>query len=444
MTIFYQGSLQGGIALAVREAKAVVEHCSEGLGNQPFRQVARVLQAKSVPLRLTAGSQEAGFLTSFCPISQFPAVVVIRNGMLKEYIVPDISKDEFRGRLLAVLEGQQAPESTQIPQASAPVASNVTAPAPATSTPVAPAAPAPNQAPQPSTINQPQPVPQLGNDGIQTGKRGTNKAPPKDSKLASSASTTSSKRQPVKENRKQEATSKPDNKDKASKVPQKPANSGAGATAAGPSEQQQSRPPAPRAPPNQYRLQVRLFDGGSVRSSFAPSQTIRGDVRPWLDAQMGDDNRPYNLKHILTPLPSQALSVAEESQTLEKLGLGSTANLVMVPVQTYTEAYATAGSSLPVRGASAVYNIVSSVASTATGLIGSFIGYGPTAPANDADPAASTSPAPPSADNAPRPRPAGPNIRTLGDQQNGRGDRQLYNGNQLNFEPRKKQDEKDK
>lgn len=41
-------------------------------------QLAQVLDSKSVLLRLMAGTQEAGFLTSFCPIATFPAVVVIK------------------------------------------------------------------------------------------------------------------------------------------------------------------------------------------------------------------------------------------------------------------------------------------------------------------------------------------------------------------------------
>lgn len=191
------------------------------------------------------------------------------------------------------------------------------------------------------------------------------------------------------------------------------------------SEDLKPQPPAPRGPPSQYRLQVRLFDGRSIRSSFSPTQTIRGDVRPWLDREMVDDHRPYNLKHILTPLPSRTLSVTEESQTLQDLSLGSTANLVMVPVQSYTEAYSAAGS-LPARAISGVYNVVSSVAGTATGLVGSFFGYTPSTPANEPAPSSS-----PSTDNSRRPRPPGPNIRTLRDQQNDRGDSQLYNGNQV-------------
>lgn len=43
-------------------------------------QFAQLLEANSITLRLVKESQEAGFLTSFCPITKFPAVVVIKYG----------------------------------------------------------------------------------------------------------------------------------------------------------------------------------------------------------------------------------------------------------------------------------------------------------------------------------------------------------------------------
>lgn len=242
------------------------------------------------------------------------------------------------------------------------------------------------------------------------------KLPNKETKSTGSASSTPPSRPVAKEATK--------DKGKAPMGTKKLADNGVRKNA-DPSEQPYPKPVAPRGPPTEYRLQVRLFDGRSVRSSFTPTQSIKNDVRPWLDQQMEDDNRPYNLKHILNPLPSETLSVAQESQTLRDLGIGSTANLVMVPVSTYTDAYSAAGS-LPVRGISAVYNLATSAATTATGLVGSFLGYGSTTPATE-----SASSVPQSTGTTQRPRNAGPNIRTLRDQQDGRGNSQLYNGNQV-------------
>ncbi|KGO71255.1 Uncharacterized protein PITC_063360 [Penicillium italicum] len=378
-------------------------------------EVAQALNAKAVVLRLTAGSQEAGFLASFCPISKFPTVVLIKTGTLKEYMGPDISKDDFRSRLIAALEDEQTPSPAQQLQSNATPTTSVN------NTPVAVV---------------PQPKPEASSDASKSAKQASEVAIKKRSateqipnKAAEPAKPAGSK--PQKPLSSKEVSNK-DIKGKAPMGSKKPIDKGVVK-----SEIQEPKPVVPRGPPTEYRLQVRLFDGSSVRSSFTPTQSIRNDVRAWLDQKMEGDNRPYNLKHILTPLPSETLSVTQESQTLRDLGLGSTANLVMVPVSTYTEAYSAAGS-LPVRGISAVYNLASSAASTATGLVSSFLGYGSTAPASDA----TTPSASPATGNSQRPRTTGPNIRTLRDQQDGRGNSQLYNGNQLNFQPRKKQDDK--
>ncbi|KAJ5427943.1 hypothetical protein N7445_009397 [Penicillium cf. griseofulvum] len=428
MTLFYNGSLQEGIAAAVRDAKAVTcfvrddEELSSQWEDAYFgdEEVAQALNDKAVVLRLTAGSQEAGFLASFCPISKFPTVVLIKNGTLKEYIGPDISKDDFRSRLITALKNEQTPSPTQQLQGND---------TPTTSTNPTPVSIVPQPQPGvPSSASKPaQPAKQASE--FATKKRSPiGQIPPKISEPAKSAGSTSQRHLLSKE-----AGTK-DIKGKAPMGSKKPTDKGVAKN-----EPQEPKPVVPRGPPTEYRLQVRLFDGSSVRSSFTPTQTIRNDVRAWLDQKMEGDNRPYNLKHILTPLPSETLSATQESQTLRDLGLGSTANLVMVPVATYTEAYSAAGS-LPVRGISAVYNLASSAASTATGLLGSFLGYGSTAPTSDT----TTFSASPASSTSQRPRTTGPNIRTLRDQQDGRGNNQFYNGNQLNFEPRKNQDDKDK
>ncbi|KXG45771.1 uncharacterized protein PGRI_046270 [Penicillium griseofulvum] len=428
MTLFYNGSLQEGISAAVRDAKAVTcfvrddQELSSQWEDAYFgdAEVAQALNAKAVVLRLTAGSQEAGFLASFCPISKFPTVVLIKNGTLKEYIGPDISKDDFRSRLITALENEQTPNPAQQLQGN--------------DTPAASTNPTPV-----SVVPQPKPrVPSSASKSAQPSKQASEIAIKKQSPVEQIPKKTAEPGKSAASASQSPLISKEaGNKDIKGKAPmgsKKPADKGVAKN-----EPKEPKPVVPRGPPTEYRLQVRLFDGSSVRSSFTPTQNIRNDVRAWLDQKMEGDNRPYNLKHILTPLPSETLSATQESQTLRDLGLGSTANLVMVPVATYTEAYSAAGS-LPVRGISAVYNLASSAASAATGLVGSFLGYGSTAPTSDT----AASSASPAAGTSQRPRSTGPNIRTLRDQQDGRGKNQFYNGNQLNFEPRKNQDDKDK
>ncbi|KAK9860911.1 UBX protein [Penicillium brevicompactum] len=425
MTSFYQGSLQEGIAAAVSDAKAVIcfvrddEELSSTWESAYFGddEIAQAVNAKAVVLRLTAGSQEAGFLASFCPVSKFPTVVLIKNGTLKEYIGPDISKDDFRNRLIAALDNDTSPSTM-----SSSVSNDT--PGASTSSP----APVPVSQPQPQVetkASKPTGAAQNMSQAAAKNPKQSTKPSPKETKPAG-PSTSVSPNQVSKEPKLDKGKAPMGTKKPTPKVTKK---------GTAPIVEQKVKPAKPRGPPSEYRLQVRLFDGRSVRSSFTPTQSIKNDVRPWLDQQMEEDTRPYNLKQILNPLPSETLTVAQESQTLRDLGIGSTANLVMVPVSTYTEAYSAAGS-LPARGISAVYGLASSAASTATGLVSSFLGYGAAAtpePTPASEPSGSTQ----------RPRTSGPNIRTLRDQQDGRGNSQLYNGNQLNFEPRKNQD-KDK
>ncbi|GLA80986.1 hypothetical protein AtubIFM56815_004618 [Aspergillus tubingensis] len=473
--MFYTGSLQEGIAAAVAESKAVVcfvrddEQTSTEWEESYFTfdeevfntlytdvpasanaaQLSQLLQSRAVLLRFTKGSQEAGFLASFCPIVKFPTVVVIKNGMMCDYLVPDISKEDFRDRLLVKLDESRAPVQQDVGSAdagggevpSAPVDSDAPAtvsppaPEPVSSAPVpapAPAAepaptPAPSQpAPQPSTTEPEQPR----DAAIREGKRRVDDAraeqqrPSPTKKLQQQKQEPASKPTPRPVTQESKPKSKPTPKEKPSSVtPKEPATQPA-----------ERRPPSP---PKQYRLQVRLFDGSSVRSSFTPTQTIRNDVRPWLDGQM-EERSPYNLKHILTPLPNRTLTIADEEQTLAELGLGSSANLVMVPIQSYTEAYSGAGASLPVRAVSSAYGLVSSAVGTATGLVGSFFGYGTTqSSGNETTPAASTASSGPHDAGRRRVNASrGPIIRTLRDAQNEGDDRQFYNGNQLNFQPR--------
>ncbi|KAJ5726385.1 uncharacterized protein N7483_007742 [Penicillium malachiteum] len=418
MATFFEGSVQDGIALAVRETKAVVcfvrddAQTSFTWEEEYFsdERIAPALDTNAVLLRITAGSQEAGFLTSFCPIAKLPTVVVIKNGSLQEYLVPELSKHDFQTRLASAVKGRRdfaGPQSQDRDEIGGRAA---------TGTPVS------------SSQNVAISIPNT------TSSQHT----------YTSSQTASATNIPMKKssdfNKSSEKNAEHDitTKTLSHRGLKYPALAG---RLYPPLENVKPKPPVARGPPTQYRLQVRLFDGSSVRSSFAPTQTIRSDVRLWLDRQMNSEQRPYNLKHILTPLPSHTLSVSDESLTLQELGLGSTANLVMVPVSSYIEAYSTTGSSLPFRGISAAYNMVASVANTASGVVGSLIGnswIGSNASNTGSSLSQGESVSP---SGTPRSRVIGANIRTLRENHFAENDKQFYNGNQLNFEPR--EDEKD-
>ncbi|KAJ5738362.1 hypothetical protein N7493_001517 [Penicillium malachiteum] len=442
MATFFEGSVQDGIALAVRETKAVVcfvrddVQISSTWEEEYFsdEQIASVLDTNAVLLRITAGSQEAAFLTSFCPIARFPAVVVIKNGSLQEYLVPELSKHDFQTRLASAVKDQRdlaCPRSQSRDQIGSEAA---------TGSPVSPSRNVTISIPNTTSAQHTYTSSQTASTINTPVKKSSdfNKSSEKNAGHDITTPTrTSSKIRLPKGKQAQRSTEEKE----IERIPPRPLISSSDRTSVSPLENIRPKPPVTRGPPSQYRLQVRLFDGTSVRSSFSPTQTICSDVRLWLDQQMNSEQRPYNLKHILTPLPSHTLSVSDESLTLQELGLGSTANLVMVPVSSYIEAYSTPGSSFPFRGVSAAYNMVASVANTASGVVGSLIGNSWIG-SNTSDTGSSlrqgeyVSPI-----STQRSRVIGPNIRTLRENHFTENDKQFYNGNQLNFEPR--EDEKD-
>ena len=173
-------------------------------------------------------------------------------------------------------------------------------------------------------------------------------------------------------------------------------------------------------------IQVRMFDGSNIRHKFSSDATLRIDVRAWIDKERLDGDIPYTFKQILTPLPNRTLSISDEEESLQSLGLTPSATLIMVPVQGYTAAYDHQG--LVSRGASTGYSVIAGGASMITGALRTVLGLGqatvgPNEPRDN----------PAVGDTEPETRGAGSNIniRTLRDQREGRDGHQLYNGNQV-------------
>ena len=180
---------------------------------------------------------------------------------------------------------------------------------------------------------------------------------------------------------------------------------------------------------NACAVQVRLFDGSTIRNKFPSNQTLRTNVRGWLDEQRSDGDIPYTFKQILSPLPNRTLSISEEEESLQSLGLSPSATLVMVPVQGYIAAYG-GNQGIVSRGASVGYSVVSAGAGLVTGALGTVLGLGRAAPqdvreANAAEGALEGS--------EPKANGSGSSFRTLQDQREDRQDHQLYNGNHVSF-----------
>lgn len=214
-------------------------------------------------------------------------------------------------------------------------------------------------------------------------------------------------------------------------------------------------------------LQIRLFDGATIRSRFPSSGCLRADVRyaleqkslpsplssrthlfsehssmapesrlsegltltsgtrPWIDKQQDSMDVPYTFKHVLTPHPNKNISISEEEQSLESLELTPSATLILVPVKGYTSAYEASDAGLVSRGLSAGFGFVSSGVGIVAGALGGLLGGG-AASANPANPAT------PSDETQDNPTPSTTpaiNVRTLRDQERRPEDHQFYNGN---------------
>ncbi|WEW57524.1 hypothetical protein PRK78_002991 [Emydomyces testavorans] len=457
--MFYRGDLQSGIALAVQEAKQVIcfvrdDGEESARWENEYLADEELLSSSSVALRLSAGSQEAEFLASFCPINKTPTLVAIKNGVLQEYIVSGTTEDALKRRLKAILTPAEVPrpqQLSQIPQTSSPAI-------PQPSIPLS----------EPHNTNIPTSEPEQSEEeitaelakreSIRQGKRRAlspepapqQQDPAKDTQKIWRQQQLNRERHEREERERVLALIRHDKEERKAKAEQQRLSHASQNHSQ--DFQKHDKPIRDKSKVSEYRLQIRLFDGSSIRSNFAPTQTIRNDVRPWIDGQRTDGNTPYTLKQILTPLPNKSISISEEDHSLSELGLGPTANLVMIPVHNYTEAYAASESSLPIRGLYAGYNLVAGTVGTVAGALGSFLGLGQgqavpqsAAAPGRSIPAADPAPATAGGENIGRNARVSRsnNVRTLYDQHPEQGDQQFYNGNQLNFEPRKNQDKED-
>lgn len=204
----------------------------------------------------------------------------------------------------------------------------------------------------------------------------------------------------------------------------------------------------------EVRLQIRLFDGSSIRKTFLPSNTIRHHVRPWIDEQRSSGAVPYTLKQILAPHPNRIFTTVEENQTLEDLKLGPTANLILVHLKGIIE-YPTDSTSSLARGIHAGYEFLFNLVAAMAEIFATMMGIR-NAPSTASAPPPSTDQsarvperrdASASGSVGARPRRTEPsasgsgggtssalNIRTLRDQRDEERDEQFYNGNQVRIQ----------
>ncbi|KAK0717060.1 hypothetical protein B0T26DRAFT_277714 [Lasiosphaeria miniovina] len=379
---FFQGTLPEGIATAVQEAKSVVCFVTDGqTESQSWEEeflavedIVSLLKDQAVTLRLEAGSQEEGHLIQFYPVPKKPTIVIIKNGELKEYIAAGVSKDDFMKRISQALRPAVAvpvqTEATSVPvQTQAQAQAQASVPAPVS----APASALPRTRPTPgagsTATSSSQVTPSPANEtraqiqSYQSAQKKNEerkkreeeeakriraeKAKAKaDAQATGGGSDPKAKQAELLKRRQREAREerqrilKAIEDDKAARRAlqaerQAERNATVEAEKAAPASQTLT---SKGRPSEHCSIQVRLFDGSTIRNRFSSAQTLK-DVRQWVDNTREDGNTNYTFKVLLTPLPSKKLDVTEEAKSLLALGLTPSSTLILLPVQKFAAAY---------------------------------------------------------------------------------------------------------
>ncbi|KAK5164257.1 uncharacterized protein LTR77_009951 [Saxophila tyrrhenica] len=455
-SLFHQGSLQSGIALAIQQRKLVAcfiyspddhtshvwEHYWLANESQPTDIVSSdtpplglLLSEKAVLLKMELGSQEAGFLKAFVDITKAPTMVVVHNGKVLEKVEGEVGREEFTERLLKAVgfgagdQGKREPEGppdglneedttdSTAQQATGgqsstaqPGQAQATTPAAASTTSGTPTQQAQSSAEIQAMLSERGKrleAERLRREATEKAERiARSNARRKEEEDAAAAegydgkgkqratSDQKDKQQArdawifQQKQRKDEAkkererilaqieNDKQERKAQAQRKKDAEAAAGAGAFSDMPTTYPSSvRSARPTANHTTCALQVRLFDGSSIKGKFDPNADIADAVRTWVKeaSPEGGADIPFTFRQILAPRPSRTIEISEEHQSLLELGLVPSATLVLVLVAGATSAYASNSSGY----VSSAYSTASWAASGVFGLLGSAWSYVP-------------------------------------------------------------------
>ncbi|KAI2634907.1 hypothetical protein GGS26DRAFT_530225 [Hypomontagnella submonticulosa] len=491
--VFFDGNLQDGIALAIQQTKMVLAFVTDSSEESQLWEnelltndsLKSPLENHAVALRLVAGSEEAGFLEALFPIPKKPTVVIIQNGTLKEYIQGGTAKEDLVRRIAAIIstapgsQSQQAPaqapsQPPQPPRAPAPARStdvddlydDYDIPATSsTTTPAAAAAATTSASAQATTSQQGQSSQQARRPESEKktkeakgkGKAkaeqeapekphresgGGHDAQPSDPKSPEKSYAEEVRQRKIQANEERKRILKRIEDDKRARREREAEEKQARLLLSATQDDQGSTSQSPAIPLTRAQgggshgdhcnLQVRLFDGSTIRSRFPNDATLRSDVRKWIDQDRTDGDAPYTFRVVLTPLPNKAIEPAEETESLQSLGLCPSATLVLVPGK-FARAYGRPeGFLMRLIGYLVAFtaflfriqaHLLSQIAATANSL------RAPGQPAAE--------------EEIPLRSRGSTRIQGFRNQEDQRRDAQLYNGNSLNFEPRRDDEDED-
>lgn len=319
-----------------------------------------MIKAQAIALRLEAGSEEAGYLAQIFPLPQTPTVVIIKNGELKEYIVSGASKEDFTRRVQTAFSAQpQAAQAASTQPASTPVQP----PQSQNEEPAAQGQTGTSENVRRILAERAARLQAQREEQEQKAKEERAKAKEKAKAEAESGADTEAarahkqaelvrkKKQKDDEERKRILKRIAD--DKAERRKQAAERQRAREESENIAEITEASAPATKLPSttrvsDMTALQVRLFDGSTIRSRFKTDTTLK-HIRKWVDETRHDGSLPYTFKQVLTPLPNKNIDATEESKGLGELGLAPSSTLVLIPVHNYVGAYEGASGNLLMR-----------------------------------------------------------------------------------------------
>ncbi|KAB5562901.1 hypothetical protein GE09DRAFT_763577 [Coniochaeta sp. 2T2.1] len=454
--MFFQGTLQEGIATALQQNKLVVCFVTDGESeSQKWENeflvddaIRQFLSTKAVMLKLQAGSTEAGYLAAIFPLPKTPTLVIMNKGELKEYIAAGVSREDFMARASKALGGgtvsqPQEPTSSQPTSASSPTSPpEVAQPSPQIQALLADRA-ARLEAQRKKEAEQ------------RRAEKGKAKAEssqkPKDPAQEKYSEELKKRQQAAREDRQRVLQAIADDKAaRKAKAQEREFERGMlkggpvsligedGGRVVGVASTGEKEAGGKKEGDGRCKLQIRLWDGSTVRHTWDGSETLGKGVRGWLDQQEGMQGVGvgYGFKVILTPKPSRSIDVGEEGQTLAELGLTPSATLVLVPVAGKgSSAYPT-----PV-GGNVLTRFVWMILGVFTGLWALVVGFVSTLFSTAGAPAAVSGPTDMGVATGRDQGRKAAGLRQLRPQGERKDGQQFYNGNSTNFEPRKDDDD---
>ncbi|KAJ4259674.1 hypothetical protein NW762_007604 [Fusarium torreyae] len=446
--MFYDGTLQDGISTAVGQQKLVLCFVTDESDESTQWEtefltddtLSDLLKDHAIALRLKAGSEEAGYLAQIFPLPRTPTVVVIKNGELKEYITPGTSKEDFLRRVQTAFNSTSAAAAQPAPAAASTAQVQPEAPA-------APDQSSPPTAPPSTSENVRRILAERAarlqaqrEENERKAKEERTKTKEKAKADAEAGLDTDNARahkaaEAVRKKRQQDQDErtrilKRIEDDKAERriraeerEKQRIDSLKGGDIASSLVNAPETKLSTANKTGGMTALQVRLFDGSTLRSRFKTGAPLK-EIRQWVDENRTDGSLPYTFKQVLTPLPNKNIDETEEDKAIGELGLSPSSTLVLIPVKKFTTAYD--------ESQGIVSRFIRFILSIFTWFFGLF-GLGEDRNTHRGS----------TVDDAPASSREQSRIRGFQNPRDQQRDQQLYNGNSLNFEPRPEEEEKD-